>query len=79
MLIVISSPTPVTKEASLINQLFDEASKENLLKELPMEVLSSLAYGATLAIAKFCIFGKNKFDNAVLSESINAIWDIIKR
>ena len=62
-----------------INQLFDEASKENLLKELPMEVLSSLAYGATLAIAKFCIFGKNKFDNAVLSESINAIWDIIKR
>ena len=32
-----------------------------------MEVLSSLAYGATLAVAKFCIFGKNKFDNAVLS------------
>ncbi|HWR09664.1 TetR/AcrR family transcriptional regulator [Sporomusa sp.] len=76
--------TTATREEGLrtfapVNNLFKRASEENLLKELPMEVLSTLAYGATISLVKLCLFGGVKLDEPTLDAGVKAIWDAIKR
>lgn len=63
----------------VVNHLFERAKEENLLKELPMEMLSTLAYGATLSLVKLWLFGKVALDEVALVGGIDAIWDAIKR
>lgn len=62
-----------------VNNLFERAKKEKLLKELPMEMLSTLAYGATISLVKLWLFGKIKLDESTLDGGVDAIWDAIKR
>lgn len=62
-----------------VNNLFKRASQEQLLKELPLELLSTLAYGATISLVKLCLFGKGKLDQDTLNAGVRAIWDAIKR
>jgi AcrR family transcriptional regulator len=62
-----------------VNNLFERAKKENLLKELPIEMLSTLAYGATMSLVKLWLFGKVKLDGLTLDAGVDAIWDAIRR
>ena len=62
-----------------VNYLFERAKTENLLKELPMEMLSTLAYGATISLVKLWLFGKVELDEPTLDAGVDAIWDAIKR
>jgi len=76
--------TAATREQGLqmfaqVNNLFKRAQDENLLKELPLEMMSTLAYGAAISLAKNCLFSENKPDGATLNAGVNAIWDAIKR
>jgi AcrR family transcriptional regulator len=76
--------TAATREEGLrmfapVNHLFARAKDENLLKELPMEMLSTLAYGSTISLVKLKLFGKVKLDGATIDAGVDAIWDAIKR
>jgi AcrR family transcriptional regulator len=62
-----------------LNNLFKRAEEENLLKELPLAMLSTLAYGATMSLVKLCLFSEVKFDEATVNAGVAAIWDAIKR
>jgi hypothetical protein len=62
-----------------LNNLFKRAEEENLLKELPLTMLSTLAYGATMSLVKLCLFSEVKFDEATVNAGVAAIWDAIKR
>lgn len=62
-----------------VNNMFKRAREENLLKELPMEMLSTLAYGATISLVKLCLSGKVKLEEASLDAGVDAIWDAIKK
>ena len=76
--------TPATHEEGLrmfepVSSMFKRAKEETLLKELPIELLSTLAYGATIALVKLCLFGEVKLDESTLDAGVDAIWDAIKR
>ncbi len=62
-----------------VTQLFKRAREEDLLKELPVEMLSTLAYGATISLVKLCLFGGNKPEKHTLDAGVRAIWDAIKK
>ncbi len=76
--------TAATREEGIrtfepVNNLFKHAREANLLKDLPLEMLSTLAYGATISLVKLSLFGHNKLDSHMLDGGISAIWDAIKR
>lgn len=76
--------TPATRaEASRIagpvNNLFQRAAAENLLKELPLEMYGALIYGAVISLVKLYLSGKAKLDEGSLDAGLNAVWDMIKR
>ncbi len=62
-----------------VRSLFKKAQEENLIKELPMEILITLANGATLSLVKLCLFGNVKVDEPTFNAGLDAIWDAIKR
>lgn len=62
-----------------VNTMFRRAREANLLKELPMEMLSTIAYGATISLVKLCLSGKAEIEEADLDAGVDAIWDAIKK
>ncbi len=65
--------------AKPIKDLFERAIKQNLLKKLPAEMLASIIYGATIALAKLYLSGTVALDAKSLDGGLDAIWDAIKR
>jgi AcrR family transcriptional regulator len=76
--------TNVTREEGFrmfaqAHNIFKRASEENLMKELPIEIISTLAYGATLSLVKFWLSDKENINKTDLDAGIAAIWDAVKR
>lgn len=76
--------TAVTREeiARIVRPVEDlckHAMEQNLLKEMPVLILSSLMGGAIISLAKLYRSGAVKLDETSLAASIDAIWDMIKR
>ena len=62
-----------------IRDLFERASEQKLLRELPLEVLLAIVRGAVLSLVKLQLSGEARLDNATLDAALDAIWDIAKR
>lgn len=62
-----------------IKDFFERAMEQNLLKELPVEMLGALISGAVISLTKFYLLGTIKPDEASLNAGLDAIWDMIKR
>jgi AcrR family transcriptional regulator len=77
-LITATTHEEVTHLIEPLMDLFRCAVAENLLKELPFEILVTLFSGAVISLAKLYITGKVKIDEKMLNISINAIWDMLK-
>lgn len=58
--------------------LFKRAETENLLKDLPLVMISSMTYGAAISIVKLYLFGEAP-DKRTLDAAVEAIWDAIRR
>ncbi|MFZ5969919.1 MAG: TetR/AcrR family transcriptional regulator [Bacillota bacterium] len=76
--------TAATREEGMriaepIEDLFKRAREQNLLKEMPIEILGTLLIGAIRSLAKLYLSGNVKFDEVSINEGIDAIWDMIKR
>lgn len=59
--------------------LFVRAQQEKVIKELPLDMINAITYGATISLAKLCLNEDQKPDDASLNAGIEAIWDAIKR
>ncbi|BBB90746.1 MAG TPA: TetR/AcrR family transcriptional regulator [Methylomusa anaerophila] len=58
--------------------LFKRAQAESLLKDLPLDMISSMTYGAAVSIVKLYFFGAAP-DKRTLDAAVEAIWDAIRR
>ena len=65
--------------AGPIRELFERASEQNLLRELPFEVLLAIVRGAVLSLVKLQLSGAARLDDATLDAALDAIWDIVER
>ncbi|MDR1245591.1 MAG: TetR/AcrR family transcriptional regulator [Clostridiales Family XIII bacterium] len=59
--------------------LFNELRAENVIKELPIGVLHSLISGAVISLASYYIEHAEAFEEAALTSTIDAIWDMAKK
>jgi AcrR family transcriptional regulator len=62
-----------------LKELFQRAAEEDLLKDLPYEILYTLIQGALISLVKFYLNGKIPLDEAALDAELDAIWDMIKK
>lgn len=76
--------TAATREKAMriagpANDLFQRAREENLLKELPLEMLLSLIYGSLIALVKLYLSGTVRPNEEIMDAALDAIWDMIKQ
>lgn len=64
--------------AAPFEDLFHRARGQNLLKELPFEILGTLLSGAIISLAKLQL-SRSQLDDDTLTASIAAIWDLVKK
>ena len=69
----------IGRMAGPIRELFERASEQNLLRDLPFEVLLAIVRGAVLALVKLQLSGAVRLDDATLDAALDAIWDIVER
>lgn len=62
-----------------VRELFNKAREEDLIKELPIEMLIILTNGATLSLVKLCLFSDINADETILKAGLEAVWDAIRK
>lgn len=78
-LITAATRKEISRIAEPAMGLFKRAVEQNLLKELPVEMLGALLSGAVMSLTKFYLSGAAKLDEASLAASVDAIWNMIER
>lgn len=61
------------------SNLFLRAQEQGLLKELPMDIINAIAFGATKSLANLYLFSAEKPKEEALAAGVEAIWDSIRR
>jgi AcrR family transcriptional regulator len=70
---------PGTGKHSVYNELFEQGVSQQILRDLPLFVIDSLAFGPLLAVARDHTLGFILLDDYLLKEVVVASWDSIKR
>jgi len=69
-----------TKEGcDVFKELFEDGISQQTMKDLPIVILFDLAFGPILAVARDHILGFIVLDDALISRTVEACWDAIKR
>ena len=68
-----------SRMAGPIRELFERAGEQNLLRELPFEVLLAMVRGAGLSLVKLQLSGAARLDDATLDAALDAIWAVVER
>ncbi|MGE5708335.1 MAG: TetR/AcrR family transcriptional regulator [Bacteroidota bacterium] len=76
-LITAATRDEVARLIAPFYELVLRAREENLLKELPFEMLVALIFGAIMALVKRALSGEVRLDEASTSVAIDAIWDMV--
>jgi AcrR family transcriptional regulator len=64
---------------TVYNELFEQGVSRQILRDLPLFVIDSLAFGPLLAVARDHTLGFIALDDHLLKEVVVASWDSIKR
>ncbi|WP_305042247.1 TetR/AcrR family transcriptional regulator [Geoalkalibacter sp.] len=67
------------EESEIIRQLLAEARSQQIIKDAPMPVLESIAFGPIVALAKEHISGRQPVDDNLVRLTVDACWDGLKR
>jgi TetR/AcrR family transcriptional regulator, repressor of fatR-cypB operon len=67
------------EDGDLFRRLLEEGVTRQIVKNLPLAVLFSLAFGPLLAVARDHILGFFEMDESLLAQTVLACWDGIKR
>jgi Transcriptional regulator len=78
-LITASTREEVKSIGKPISDLFQRAMEQDLLKELPFEMLNALIGSAVTGLARLYLSGAVKLEEETLAAGLDAIWDMIKR
>jgi AcrR family transcriptional regulator len=69
-----------TKEGcDVFQELFADGISQQVMKDLPLVVLFDLAFGPLLALARDHILGFVTLDDVLITRTIEACWDGLKR
>ncbi|MDD3040845.1 TetR/AcrR family transcriptional regulator [Bacteroides sp.] len=60
-------------------KLFIRAKEEELIKDLPLDLINTFTYGATRSLVSMYLFSDDKPSDEILNEGIVAIWDGIRK
>jgi AcrR family transcriptional regulator len=63
----------------IYRELFEEGLVQHVIKDLPMEVLFALAFGPLITVARDHILGFITLDGSLVTRTIEASWDGLKR
>lgn len=61
-----------------VHNVFKRAKEENVFKKLPIEIISTLAYGAVLSLVKLWLASDGNISKSDFDAGITAIWDVVK-
>jgi len=67
------------RSAGVLIELFCRAKVENLIKEIPFEILGALIGGSMISLAKLCLSDGVKIDSNAFDVALDAMWDMLKR
>jgi hypothetical protein len=67
------------QDQDICTELFAEAREKQVVKDLPLAVLFSLAFAPLLGICRDQIVGFIKLDDGLLGQSVEACWDAVRR
>jgi hypothetical protein len=60
-------------------ELFEEGVSRQVIKDFPLVILFALSFGPLLSVARDHILGFVILDTALITRTIEACWDAIKR
>ena len=63
----------------VFKELFEEGISQQVMKDLPLVILFDLAFGPILAVARDHILGFIMLDEVLITWSIEACWDGVRR
>ncbi|HIJ95623.1 MAG TPA: TetR/AcrR family transcriptional regulator [Desulfuromonadales bacterium] len=67
------------EECHVFRDLFEEGIARQEMKNLPLVIMFSLAFGPILTVARDQILGFVSLDQVLITRSIEACWDGVKR
>lgn len=67
------------RDKDLVTQLFEKGLQQQIIKELPLPVLSALTFGPLVDVCRDHILQFLKLDESLISGVVAASWDAIKR
>lgn len=66
-------------QKDIYRELFEEGVARQVVKQLPLVVLFALAFGPLITVARDHILGFIKLDDTLITQTIEACWDGLKR
>ena len=67
------------KRCEVYRELFDQGLAQQVLKDFPLVILFDLAFGPLISVARDHILGFVHLDEAMITRTIEACWDGIRR
>jgi len=67
------------KEKDLCRQIFEEALEQQEVRDLPIPMLFSLAFGPLIFVCRDHNLGFFKLDAALLEQAVDGCWNAVKR
>jgi len=67
------------EDQDIFQQLFAEGIAQQVLKDFPLAVLFALAFGPLVVLARDHILGFVVLDDALISQTVEACWDGVRR
>lgn len=68
-----------TNQKDIYRELFEEGVVQQVIKNLPLVVLFALAFGPLITVARDHILGFVRLDDRLITQTIEACWDGLKR
>jgi AcrR family transcriptional regulator len=68
-----------TEDRDIFKNLFEEGIAQQVIKDLPLVMLSALAFGPLVALVRDHTLGFIILDATLISQTVEACWDGIKR
>lgn len=68
-----------SNQKDIYRELFEEGVAQQVIKQLPLVVLFALAFGPLITVARDHILGFITLDDTLITQTIQACWDGLKR
>lgn len=65
-------------DRNLVLDLFEEGRREGIVKDLPVPILFSLAFGPVIQICRDAALGFIVLDDGLVSAAVEACWDAVR-